>query len=94
METEIDWDSDEVYNGIMKNLETNHVPKVSSEHPLMICCNKKCNAKYTLPIPYEECSPMFRDYCPSCVISIYEEELNRQEYNDNRGDYEYDETRR
>jgi hypothetical protein len=35
---------------------------------LFVCI--RCNSKYTLPLPYEECNPVYRDYCPLCMESV------------------------
>lgn len=76
METEIT--AEQFYERMNKIQEETYKPDISEEHPLMICCNKQCNSKYTLPMPYEECNKLFRDYCPSCVIDIYETESERK----------------
>jgi hypothetical protein len=38
------------------------------DKPFMICI--RCNSKYTLPLKYEECNPVYRDYCPLCMESV------------------------
>ena len=77
METEIT--AEQFYERLAKLQEERTPPKITPDHPLMICCNKNCNARYTLPMKYEDAHPMFRDYCPSCVITIYDEEDRRRD---------------
>lgn len=69
--------AEEMFNGVMSKMEANYNPKVDEKHPLMLCI--ACNSKYTLPMAYEECAKEFRDYCPNCVISALEEQIEAQE---------------
>lgn len=75
METEIT--AEQFYERLAKLQEDKSNPNISPENPLMICT--RCNARYTLPLPYEKCNPQFRDLCPDCIITTYEYELNRME---------------
>ena len=78
METDIT--AEQFYERLAKLQEEKTPPKVSEEFPLMICANKNCNSKYVLPMKYEEANKMFRDFCPNCVIEIYEEEDRRRDH--------------
>jgi hypothetical protein len=75
METEIT--AEQFYERLNKIQEDKVNPNISPDNPLMICI--RCNGRYTLPLPYDECNPQFRDYCPDCIIDVYERELNRME---------------
>lgn len=68
METEIT--AEQFYERLAKLQEEKSNPKVSPEHPLMICI--KCDSRYTLPLLYEKCNTKTRDLCPNCIIDLFD----------------------
>lgn len=48
-----------------------------NDTPILMCV--RCDALYRLPIDYNDCNEIWRDLCPSCLISKYEEELEKMD---------------